>query len=134
VATAGTLAVELVTAGCGPQYDGWEGCDQAEILPGVNYVGPSINARLEAIDKAEGTHTELKGGMRDTNKAALKAFQTVYQQVYGEKRVVLQTGDVVPFCVNDSREVSFDHGGEILVKDHRYSFTETDGQWQAASK
>lgn len=124
----------LALSGCSEsEYDGWTGCDQATILPGISHVRPSINARIEELN---GSDEQLNNGTMefapDTNADAMHAIFQIYEQVYGDKYVTLQAGDKVPFCVNERGIKSFDIGGEIVVKKHEYSLV--SDKWQAASR
>lgn len=122
----------LALTGCTPEYDGWKGCDQAEIRPGVANVRPNINSRLiELNDGNEDLVYDTTHFAADTNQDAMDAIFGIYEQVYGMGYVELQSGDSVPFCVTDDGVKSFDLGGLIEVKGHEYSLA--DNSWQAAT-
>ena len=127
-ATLGPLAL----AGCTPEYDGWTGCDQAKIRPGVANVRPHINARLiELNDGDEDLVYDSTHFAADTSQDAMHALFDIYEQVYGKGYVEVQTGDKIPFCVTKDGVKSFDLGGWIEVKGDEYSLT--DSSWQAVT-
>lgn len=127
-AAIGTIGV----SGCGGEKDpkSWVGCERVKVQPGVLDVGPSIFKRLEELDNESGTQTDLRTGVRQTNRDAQVAFGKVYRQVYGEDGIVVQAGDVFPICIDKDRAVSFNDAGEILVRDERLSYTQHHGEWR----
>lgn len=122
----------LALTGCTPDYDGWHGCEQAEIRPGPANVRLNINARLIELNKGnrdlvnDSTHFAA-----DTSKDAMDAIFSIYDQVYDREYMELQAGDKVPFCVTKDGVKSFDLGGTIEVKAHDYNLA--DNSWQAVT-
>ncbi len=127
VAMLGFSAWQLVS---GPdKYDGWVGCDQAIISPGVANVRPHIDARIAELNN--GTEQLKNGSMHfaeNTNTDANASLHEIYAQLYGKGYVEVQSGDEVPFCVAEDGTKSFDPKGEFIVKNVAYE--SVDAEWQ----
>jgi len=131
VAALGPIAL---LGACGEEENNsWVGCNQVRIQPGGGYIGPSVDKRLEAIDKDNGTHTEVAGGMHAMNKEVLQVMSGIYEQVYGKKDVDLQAGDLFPFCIDDHQQVSLNDEGVVRIRDKSQLYVNTRDGWQRKS-